>query len=64
MKAQNHQPKPKSTLADKDKTEVFASVSPVWLEWRDAFRTFDWAGEYSNAQYHLKQISNLLTLAK
>lgn len=36
---------------------------PTWLEWRDAFRTFDWAGEYSDAQFHINAIKNLLAIA-
>jgi hypothetical protein len=34
------------------------------LEWRYAFRTFDWASEYPDPEYHLKAINGLLALAK
>jgi len=35
-----------------------------WLEWRDAFRTFDWVSIYPNPQYHLENINKLLALSK
>lgn len=55
---------PKNCEADKDKTEVFASVCPTLLEWRGAFRTFDWISIYPNAEYHLNTINSLIALAR
>jgi hypothetical protein len=39
------------------------SQNPVLLEWRDAFRTFDWITIYPDAKYHLEQINKLIALA-
>jgi hypothetical protein len=36
---------------------------PIRLAWRDAFRTFDWMGIYSNAEFHIENMSKLLALA-
>ncbi len=48
----------------KVKTTLTCGLNFYMLEWRDAFRTFDWAGEYSNAQYYLEQINKLIALAR
>ncbi len=34
------------------------------LDWRDSFRTFDWAGLYSDLRFHLEGTSRLLALSK
>lgn len=34
------------------------------LEWRDAFRQFDWRKEFSNAEFHLRTLEQLLSLAR
>src|SRR3989338_104903 len=34
------------------------------LEWRDAFRTFDWISIYPNPQFHIETMGRLMTLAR
>jgi len=51
-----------SAGALKTKATLMRDLSFYLLEWRDAFRAFDWAKEYPNPQYHLEQINNLLAL--
>lgn len=63
INAESERLEPTKRGSNKGKRESCDSPNPAWLEWRDAFRTFDWAGEYSNAQYHLEQINNLIALA-
>lgn len=46
------------TEKDLDKQGLFC-----WLAWRDAFRTFDWVGLYSNLGFHLENTNKLLSLA-
>lgn len=54
---------PEKSEADKDETEVFSSVRPTLLEWRDAFRAFDWVSLFPNPAYHIETIERLLALA-
>jgi len=34
------------------------------LEWRDAFRAFDWGSVHPNPEYHLEKINSLMALVK
>lgn len=46
----------------KEKTDEFSPVFSTLLAWRDAFRTFDWVGLFSDVQFHTKNMNQLLTL--
>ena len=51
-------PSPQKTKRPNCGSNVFG------LEWRDAFRTFDWVGIYPDPEYHLGQIDRLIALAR
>lgn len=50
--------------ASNEKTDEFSSVFSTMLAWRDSFRTFDWAGLYSDLGFHLENTNKLLALAR
>lgn len=51
---------PRFSLADKDETEVFASVRPALLALADDFRRIDWVKEYPVPGLTLKQLEVLV----
>ena len=62
-RAKNQQFEPEKTKADKDETDVFASVRPTMLAWQGSFRTWNWAEIYPDPDYVLKQVHGLLVVA-
>lgn len=56
-----NQPKIEKAL-DKAFSEDGILTKPL-LAWRDGFRTFDWIGAYSNADFHLESLDRLMALA-
>ncbi len=52
------------TIASPFNLVLELASSPNWLAWRDAFRTFDWVGLYSDLGFHLENTTRLLSLSQ
>ncbi len=52
------------TMRSPFKELLSLTTQPIGLAWRDAFRTFDWAGLYSDLGFHLDATQKLLALAQ
>lgn len=64
VRSANPEFEPKNIVDTSSSNPVFASQFCRLLEWRDAFRAFDWRKEFSNAEFHLRTLEQLLSLAR